>query len=319
MPKYNLKFETEVVKDFSGKDAEVVRSSSMEGFEPKIGKVRDVYDLNDGSLLIVASDRISAFDAVYPDLIPYKGESLTDVSVFWFNQEHGNHFIEQINERTIRVKKAKRIDIEFIMRAYLYGSLWREYNQRGRRQFDDVTLPDGMQIAEKLPQWMFTPTTKAETGHDIEITKEEAIKQGLIDEELWLMIENACFELFRFYSETAEKNRLIISDFKLEFGFDARNKNMIIQIDEPPTHDSARFWAKQHYKPGQKQEANCLDKEFWREASGRLGYNGEGEAPRMPQAVIDETSKRCIALTEVLKGKEKIESFNLRSVDDVVN
>jgi len=316
MPKYELKFKTEIVKDFSGNEVEVVRGSSMEGFEPKIGKVRDVYDLNDNSLLIVASDRISAFDAVYPDLIPYKGKSLTALSKYWFEQTRHiiqNHLIEQINERTIRVKKAKRIDVEFIVRAYLYGSLWRDYRD-GRRQFGDIKLPDGMQMAERLPRLMFTPTTKAETGHDAEISKEEAVKQKLIDSEvMWYMIKHNCFELFRFYSEAANKKGLIIPDFKLEFGID-------MQIDEPPTHDSARWWAKQHYGIGQKQEANCLDKEFWREASKRLGYSGgEGEAPRMPQAVIDETSKRCVGLAKVLMGKAKVGDLNLRSVDDVVN
>lgn len=284
--------------------------------KPRKGKVRDVYDMGD-HMLIVTTDRISAYDVVYPTLIPHKGESLHSLSEYWFQKTsdaYPNHFQESIDERTMKVTKADRIDIEWVCRAYLYGSAWRAYRD-GSRTISGVDLPDGLTMAEELPEVIITPTTKEETGHDVEITKEEAIDRGLISEGEWDELEEATYDLFDVYRSEAEKRGIIIPDFKLEFG---RINNEMIQIDEPPTHDSARFWSKRHYEPGVPQEAHCLDKEFLRSYLRKIGYMGNGEPPHIPEPVVREVSKRCVASYLVLSGQNKLEDFDLKTVEEVM-
>ncbi|MFW6108982.1 MAG: phosphoribosylaminoimidazolesuccinocarboxamide synthase, partial [archaeon] len=160
---------------------EVLRESDMFNGdpEPRRGKVRDVYDMGD-HMYIVTSDRISAYDVVYPTLIPHKGPSLHALSLFWFNETKDivkNHLIEKVDERTIKVIKADRVDVEWVCRAYLYGSAWRAY-KKGERTISGVELPDGLVMAEELPEVILTPTTKEESGHDMEISKSEAIDRG---------------------------------------------------------------------------------------------------------------------------------------------
>ncbi|MEM1753249.1 MAG: phosphoribosylaminoimidazolesuccinocarboxamide synthase, partial [Candidatus Methanomethylicaceae archaeon] len=250
----------------------------------KRGKVKDVYDLGE-ELLIFHTDRVSAFDVILPTLIPHKGEYLQKLTVFWFERSKHifpNHFLSIVDNRTIRVKKAKRIDIEWIIRKYLYGSLWREYSQ-GKREIYGIKLPSGLKKAEELPEPILTPTTKVEKGHDEPISKKEAIEFGLIDKDTWEILEEASFKLFEFYEKEAKKRGLIIPDFKLEFGF---VKDEIIQIDEPPTHDSARIWALKYYKIGESQEKHCLDKEFLRECLRRMGFDGSGNPPELPKKVV---------------------------------
>jgi phosphoribosylaminoimidazole-succinocarboxamide synthase len=311
--------ETYSVSDPLGKgEVEVLKATNLYGSKnpPKRGKVRDVYDLED-NLLIVTTDRVSAFDVVYTTLIPHKGASLNSLSEFWFTNSKEifpNHFLKSFDDRSMIVKKADRIDVEFVCRAYLYGSAWRSYD-RGLRKISGVSLPDGLVMAEELPETIITPTTKSETGHDVEITQTEAVDSGLITTEEWKIVEEATYKLFEFYKSIAGKHGFIIPDFKLEYG---RIDGNLIQIDEPPTHDSARFWAESFYEKGSSQESTCLDKEFLRESLRRMGYFGDGPPPIIPTPVVREVSKRCVASYEVLTGKKKLSDFDLKTVEDVM-
>ncbi|MFH1179960.1 MAG: phosphoribosylaminoimidazolesuccinocarboxamide synthase [Candidatus Bathyarchaeota archaeon] len=297
---------------------EVLRASDMFNGNPapRRGKVRDVYDMGD-HLYIVTSDRISAYDVVYPTLIPHKGPSLHSLSLFWFKETEDiikNHLLEVVDERTVKVVKANRVDVEWVCRAYLYGSAWRAYD-KGARTISGVKLPDGLVMAEELPEVILTPTTKEEAGHDMEISKAEAIDRGLCTRDEWDQLEEATFKLFDRYQSVSKKHGLIIPDFKLEFG---RLDGELIQIDEPPTHDSARYWADQFYRPGQPQEATCLDKEFLRSYLRNIGYMGDGPPPSIPAPVVREVSKRCVASYRVLSGQAKLKDFNLKTVDQVM-
>ncbi len=271
----------------------------------KQGKTRDVYDLGD-KLLIEATNRISAFDVVFPFEIEGKGEALTDLSCFWFQKSKKvfpNHFIKQHNFKTILVTKAERIDIEFVVRGYLYGSAWRAYNN-GSREVSGVRLPDGLQLAQKLPEPILTPTTKEDAGHDLEISKEEAIRRKLATKDDFSVLEEASLKLYGFYSKHAESKGIIIPDFKLEFG---RVNNELIQIDEPPTHDSARFWPQKHYQLGSEQK-NSLDKEFFRAWLMSHGFKGDGPTPDVPEETRKEISRRCKLAYEVIAGKTSLGS-----------
>jgi phosphoribosylaminoimidazole-succinocarboxamide synthase len=292
--------------------------SKLEGRSPfHKGKVRDVYQEDASELLIVATDRISAFDRVMPRGIPNKGVALTKLSQYWFlktSHIFKNHYIGLYNERTIRARKAKRIDIEWITRAYLYGSAWRAYS-KGAREISGVKLPAGLQMAEELPEIILTPTTKSDVGHDQELTKAQAIANKLVTNDEWTELEEATFRLFEYYKREASIRGIIIPDFKLEFG---RVWDELIQIDEPPTHDSARFWSKEKYKIGEKQEKHALDKEFLRDYLIRKGFSGEGEIPELPDLVVDQISKRCTGSFEVISGAREISALNLLSVDEVL-
>jgi len=299
-------------------EVEVLQASYVYGASnpPYRGKIRDVYDLGD-TMLIVTTDRISAFDVVYPTLIPHKGESLHALSVYWFERTRGvfpNHFKESVDSRSMRVTKAERIDVEWVCRAYLYGSAWRAYRD-GARTISGVEVPDGLVMAEELPEVIITPTTKSEVGHDLEISRSQAIDAGLATREEWGQLEEATHNLFGFYRAEAKKRGLIIPDFKLEFG---RLDGGLIQIDEPPTHDSARYWAEEFYQPGGGQEATCLDKEFLRECLRRIGYTGDGPPPSIPAPVVREVSKRCVASYQVISGRKRLGDFDLKTVDEVM-
>jgi len=297
---------------------EVLRSSDLfpGEREPRRGKVRDVYDLGD-EMIIVTTDRISAYDVVFPTLIPHKGESLNALSEFWFKKTRNvfpNHFKEPYDGRSMKVAKAKRIDIEWVCRAYLYGSAWRAYRD-GARTVSGVRLPGGLVMAEELPEVILTPTTKAEEGHDLEISGKEAIARGLVSKDEWDELEEATHSLFNAYRRHAKTRGIIIPDFKLEFG---RLGDELIQIDEPPTHDSARFWAERFYEPGKQQEAHCLDKEFLRAYLRGVGYMGDGEPPEIPGPVVREISLRCVASYRVLSGQKSLSEFDLKTVDEVM-
>ncbi len=293
--------------------------SKLEGKVPfHKGKVRDVYNEDASELLIVATDRISAFDRVMPRGIPNKGAALTKLSEFWFLKTRHifkNHFISKFDERTIRAKRAKRIDIEWITRAYLYGSAWRAYS-KGAREISGVRLPSGLELAEELPEIILTPTTKSDIGHDQELSKSQAIGGKLVREDEWAELQEATFRLFEYYKREASVKGIIIPDFKLEFG---RVGDELVQIDEPPTHDSARFWSKEKYRVGEKQEKYCLDKEFLRDFLIRKGFSGEGEIPDLPDLVVDQISKRCMGAYEVISGNREIGSLKLLSVDEVLS
>lgn len=281
------------------------------------GKVRDVYDMGE-ELLIVASDRVSAYDVVLPDIVPRKGESLTGLCEFWFaktKQIIPNHFLHRVDSRSMRVAKAERVDIEWVVRSHIYGSMWRSYN-KGVRDFGGITLPNGLRMAEELPEIVLTSTTKSEVGHDLDIIRSEAIDRELLTGEEWRFLEEASFRLYEFYRDEAGGRGIMVPDFKVEYG---RCRGVLIQIDEPPTHDSARFWFKKHFRVGEQQEGHALDKEFLRAFLREYyGFTGEGPPPRLPGTVIDEVSKRCVGAYEVLNGKTQIEDLHLKSLDQVL-
>lgn len=296
---------------------EVVKRSAIEGRPPSYqGKVRDIYDSKD-QLLIVASDRISAFDRVLPTLIPHKGVSLHALSVYWFERTHGifpNHYLESMDSRTMRVQKAERIDIEWIVRRHLYGSAWRQY-QLGERVISGVRFPDGLCLAEELPDPVLTPTTKSVTGHDAPITKAQAIERSLVTKVDWTTLEEATLRLFEFYRSSARSQGIIIPDFKLEFG---RVAGQLVQIDEPPTHDSARFWSEKHFHVGERQESHCLDKEFLRAYLLGVGFSGDSVPPALPPEVVEEVSRRCVGAYQVLSGRVSLGELKLKSVDEIL-
>jgi phosphoribosylaminoimidazole-succinocarboxamide synthase len=214
----------------------------------------------------------------------------------------------------MKVVKARRIDIEWVCRAYLYGSAWRSYRD-GARTISGVKLPSGLVMAEELPEVILTPTTKAESGHDQEISKNEAITANLVTKDEWEELEEGTFRLFDEYRKHAKTRGIIIPDFKLEFG---ELDSELIQIDEPPTHDSARFWAEKFYEPGKTQEAHCLDKEFLRAYLREVNYIGDGQAPPIPTPVVRQISMRCVASLEVLSGRKSLQDFELENVDQVM-
>jgi phosphoribosylaminoimidazole-succinocarboxamide synthase len=281
------------------------------------GKVRDVYELED-KLLINSSDRISAFDVNSITEIEGKGMSLNLLSMWWFKQTNKifpNHFMDIPDITMMLVKKARRVDIEWVIRGYLYGSLYREY-EKGKREFFGHKLPNGLQLAEKLPEVLLTPTTKADAGHDMPITKEESIDTGLVTKEEWKIFEEATFKLYEYYTDVANQKGFIIPDFKLEFG---RSNGSLIQIDESPNHDSARIWIKKYYQIGKRQEAWCADKEFYRQFLLDTGIdpkNPPNPLPKIPRQCIEEIQKRLGAY-EVFTGTKSIDSLQLKNLEDV--
>lgn len=263
----------------------------------KRGKVRDIYDLGD-KLLIVSTDRISAFDVVLPNGIPYKGESLNRLSAYWFAEMESvisNHVIEVIDPRTILVKKAKPIKIEFIVRGYLYGSAWRSYVKK--REICGIKLPEGLRKAEKLPEPIVTPTTKAEVGHDIELAQSDVIK--IVGKDVAMKIEETCLKIYERASRIAERNGIIIADTKFEFGFSA---DKLILIDELLTPDSSRFWPIEKYEVGKDQYS--FDKQYVRDYLISINWTKEPPAPSLPKKIILETSKKYIEAYERLTGRK---------------
>ena len=262
----------------------------------KRGKVRDIYDLGD-RLLIVATDRISAFDVVLQNAIPNKGKALNRLSVFWFRKTDDiipNHILDVVDPRTVLVRKAEPIKIEFVVRGYLYGSAWRNY--REGKEICGIRLLSGLKKAERLPEPILTPTTKAEIGHDIEMTKKDVIEK--IGKDAYQIIEKACLKLYERACSRAEKNGIIIADTKLEFGF--YNGDLIL-IDELFTSDSSRFWPSDRYEVGKSQIS--FDKQDVRDYLESTGWNKQPPAPSLPEHIIKETSRKYIEAYERLTGR----------------
>jgi phosphoribosylaminoimidazole-succinocarboxamide synthase len=260
----------------------------------KKGKVRDVYDLKD-KLLIISTDRISAFDVVLPNGIPFKGEALNRLSNYWFNTTSdivANHVIEVVDPRTVLVKKTKPIPIEFVVRGYLYGSLWESY-EKGKCP----SLRRGLRKAEKLDSPIMTPTTKADVGHDIELSKEAVF--GQLGKSLASEVEEVSLRIYEEASKKAESNGIIIADTKFEFGFFRKE---LMLIDECLTPDSSRFWPKEQYKVGQDQFS--YDKQYVRDYLLGIGWNKQPPAPSLPENVVAETSKKYIEAYERLTGRK---------------
>jgi len=262
----------------------------------KRGKVRDIYNLGD-KLMIVSTDRISAFDCVLPNGIPYKGEALNRLSLYWFKEMEGiipNHILDVVDPRTVVVKKAEPIKVEFVVRGYLYGSAWEKYKSKG--EICGIRLPNGLRKAEKLSQPILTPTTKAEAGHDVEMTIKDVVET--VGRENFKEIEEACFKIYESASKKAESKGIIIADTKFEFGI---YKDRIIIIDELLTPDSSRFWPKDQYEVGKNQIS--FDKQYVRDYLLAIRWNKQPPAPRLPEHIVIETSKKYIEAYERLTGR----------------
>lgn len=265
------------------------------------GKVRDIYDL-DECLLIVATDRISAFDVIMPDPIPGKGEILTRMSAFWFKKTQDiipNHFIttnpddfpkacdpyrETLKGRSMLVKKALPLPVECIVRGYLSGSGWKDYCRDGT--VSGIRLPRGLRESERLSEPIFTPSTKAPEGdHDQAITREEM--ENLIGSERSEKVIHASLAIYKRATEIAAKAGIIIADTKMEFG--VRNDELIL-IDELLTPDSSRFWPKSEYEPGRAQKS--FDKQFLRDYLLSVAWNQKPPAPELPVDIISKTKEK---------------------------
>lgn len=280
------------------------------------GKVRDIYSAGD-NLLIVASDRISAFDVVMNEGIPGKGIVLTQISKFWFEQTAGitsNHFItddvskfpEPFNRhgkilkgRSMLVKKSLPLPVECIVRGYLAGSGWKEYRKQGT--LHQQPLPDGLQESSKLPEPLFTPSTKAEEGHDLNITYDDMVE--LVGEKLSRQIRETSLAIYKRGLEIADQKGIIIADTKFEFG---HMGDQTILIDEVLTPDSSRFWPKELYSPGRSQPS--LDKQYVRDYLETLDWDKTPPPPTLPEEVVHNTSKKYQEILKILTGKT-LEAF----------
>ncbi len=277
------------------------------------GKVRDVYDAGE-HLLIVATDRLSAFDVVMPNPIPDKGRILTQISFYWFRELADivpNHLIasevkdfpavchkyaEILAGRTMLVKKAKPLPVECIVRGYLSGSGWKEYQKTGA--VCGITLPGGLKESAKLPETIFTPSTKAEAGaHDQNISL--SVVGNLIGKEMAAKIAELSLRLYKKASSLAEKKGIIIADTKFEFGLTGGN---LMLIDEVLTPDSSRFWPQDQYQPGQGQPS--FDKQFVRDYLLSLHWDQKPPAPELPLEIIEKTRAKYIEAFERLTGKK---------------
>jgi phosphoribosylaminoimidazole-succinocarboxamide synthase len=280
------------------------------------GKVRDTYDLGDGRLLIVATDRISAFDVVLPNGIPDKGAILSQMSAFWFDltkEVVPNHLIrladgsdadnlpfrlpDDLKGRSTIVKKAQRLDVECIARGYITGSAWAEYKASGT--VCGVRMPPGLVESQEFPEPIFTPTTKADVGHDENMSEQELI--DLVGYETANAIRIRTLAVYKYAAQYARERGIIIADTKLEFGIVDGEP---IVIDELLTPDSSRFWPASEYQPGRGQPS--FDKQFVRDWLSQTGWNREPPAPELPEDIVQKTSERYHEAFRRLTGRDLI-------------
>ena len=278
----------------------------------KKGKVRDVYETND-NLILVMTDRISAFDFVLHEPIPNKGVFLTQISRFWFNffkDSIPNHLIstdvndfpgeleehkETLDGRTMLTKKAKVFPVECIVRGYISGSAWKSYQKDGT--VCGIKLPEGLRESDKFDEPLFTPSTKADTGHDINISYEEMVK--LIGKEDAEKIKEISLKMYNEGAEYARKKGIIIADTKFEFG---KIGDQIIVVDEVLTPDSSRFWPADLYEPGKSQPS--FDKQYVRDYLTSTGWDKNSDPPHLPENVINETSRKYQEAYEKITGEK---------------
>jgi phosphoribosylaminoimidazole-succinocarboxamide synthase len=276
------------------------RRGILPGIEPAFsGKVRDIYDLGD-RLIIVASDRISAYDSVLPTPIPGKGMVLTLLSAAWVKWLAGipHHILEtdvsafpapysafarELGGRSMLVRKARRIDLECVVRGYLAGSGWKEYRESGA--VCGIPLPKGLRMSDRLEEPIFTPSTKADSGHDVNITIEEAGE--IAGPEVVREIRRLSLEIYRKAREYAAARGIIIADTKFEFGF---IDDRVALIDEVLTPDSSRFWLSKEYRPGDSPPS--LDKQFVRDYLDAIGWDHNPPAPELNEDIVRKTSER---------------------------
>ena len=278
------------------------------------GKVRDVYVVDDDSLLIVATDRISAFDCVLPTPIERKGEVLTALSEFWFEQLKdvvANHLIESdveamppavqrhaqtLRGRSMLVRRAEVFPVECVVRGYLVGSGWKDYKRAG--SVCGHILPEGLVESAKLPEAIFTPSTKAEVGHDENITEDQV--RELIGAEKTALLRDTSLRLYSEAHDYAQQRGIIIADTKFEFGLDKDGK--LLLVDEVLTPDSSRFWPANEYQPGRSQPS--FDKQFVRDYLETLDWDKKPPAPSIPNEIAAATTARYLEAYRLLTGKE---------------
>jgi len=278
----------------------------------KRGKVRDIYDIGD-TLLIVTTDRISAFDVVMPDPIPDKGKILTEISLFWFDvmkplienhvissntddyPEECKEYAEILEGRSMLVKKTKPLPIECVVRGYISGSGWKSYQESG--DICGIKLPDGLTESEKLTEAIFTPSTKEEVGtHDVNIDFNEAV--NLIGKDIAEKVKALSLQIYKKGEELADEKGIIIADTKFEFGL--KEKNLIL-IDEVLTPDSSRFWPKETFHAGGSQKS--YDKQYLRDYLISINWDKNPPAPPLPEEVIKNTRKKYIEALNKLTGR----------------
>jgi phosphoribosylaminoimidazole-succinocarboxamide synthase len=260
------------------------------------GKVRELYALGEDRLLLVASDRISTFDVVLPTEIPDKGRVLTGLSAFWFARTEEvcmNHLLAvRPDGRSLECRRLEMLPIECVVRGYLAGSGWKDYQATG--EICGHTLPAGLRESDRLPEPIFTPATKAVTGHDENISREEAA--GLVGADRLAEVEAISLALYRFASNHAAERGIIIADTKFEFGVD--DEGQLVLADEAFTPDSSRFWPADAYEPGRPQPS--FDKQFVRDYCESLGWDKTEPGPELPDDVVTGTRARYIEAFERL-------------------
>lgn len=289
--------------------SEIVMQTDLSEFALlRRGKVRDVYEIDD-YLLIIATDRVSAFDVVLPNGIPDKGRVLTQISVYWFNQMKDmieNHIVatdvndypsilhkykDVLEGRSMLVKKAKPMPVECIVRGYLSGSGWKEY--KANRTVCGIKLPEGLIESSRLDEPIFTPSTKAEEGHDVNISFDEMKK--IVGDDLGEKLKDASLKVYKKGRELAEKKGIIIADTKMEFGM---YENKLILIDEILTPDSSRFWSIKDYQPGRGQDS--FDKQIVRDYLLTLDWDQTYPGPVLPDDIVQKTAARYKEILEIL-------------------
>jgi len=295
----------------AGPAMRIIRETHFSGITPAArGKVRDIYDLGD-KLLIVATDRLSAFDVVLPTPIPDKGRVLTQLSLFWFNLLKDvvpNHVLsatdfpapfdshkDDLAGRSMVVRKAQPLPIECVVRGYVSGSGWKDYRATGK--ICGIALPVGLRESDRLPQPIFTPATKAAVGHDENISFEQAA--SLVGKELAERVRAISLEIYRRASTYAEPRGILLADTKFEFGV---LNNDLIWIDEALTPDSSRFWPAAQYKPGGPQPS--FDKQFVRDYLERIQWPKTPPGPELPPEVVAATRAKYREVYRILVGRE---------------
>ena len=296
----------------SSRSTSVITRTSLPGVAHfATGKVRDVYRV-DGRLLIVATDRISAFDCILPNGIPRKGEVLTQLSIFWFERlKHivPNHFIssrveeypeplrqfrDRIAGRSMLVREAEMLPLECVARGYISGSGWKEYKERG--SVCGIKLPAGLRESERLPEPIFTPATKAQTGHDENISFEDA--SALVGTKVAGQLRDLTLALYNNACQYARDRGILIADTKFEFGF---IDDVLVLGDEALTPDSSRFWPLETYSPGGPQQS--YDKQFVRDYLESVQWDKRPPAPELPDEVVEKTSKKYLEAYATLTGE----------------
>jgi phosphoribosylaminoimidazole-succinocarboxamide synthase len=269
------------------------------------GKVREIYEAGDDRLLLVASDRISTYDVVHPTPIPNKGEVLTGLSVFWFERTQQivpNHLVsytdvpDEVKGRALLVEKLEMFPVECVVRGYITGSGWKDYQATGR--VSGIELPPGLRESERLPTPIFTPSTKAETGHDEAIDFDAAA--GLVgDRDLMAQVRDVSIALYAFAAEHARERGVILADTKFEFGLD--DEGELVVGDEVLTPDSSRYWPADGYQPGRSQPS--FDKQFVRDWASASGWDKTPPAPEIPDDVVAGTRERYVDAYERITGE----------------